>query len=133
MADDACRIDVWLWRARLVKSRAQSGALVSAGRVHLNRGGAESRPDKPSKAVKMGDELVFALGGRLTAVRVEGFGTRRGPPAEARALYRPLEESVPSGQGVAIDNRPLGLKNSAAAPAGHAPLPPRLPDDLHRH
>jgi ribosomal 50S subunit-recycling heat shock protein len=43
--------------------------------------------------VKVGDSLVFALGGRLTAVRVEAMGERRGPPAEARALYSPLEIS----------------------------------------
>jgi ribosome-associated heat shock protein Hsp15 len=37
--------------------------------------------------LKIGDELVFALGGRLVAIRIEGFGERRGPPVEARGLY----------------------------------------------
>jgi hypothetical protein len=37
----------------------------------------------------MGDVLVFATpDGQVHAVEVLGFGVRRGPPAEARALYR---------------------------------------------
>ena len=37
---------------------------------------------------------VFALGGRVIAVRIEDFGVRRGPPAEALALYSPLGDSL---------------------------------------
>jgi ribosomal 50S subunit-recycling heat shock protein len=92
MAEDGCRIDVWLWRARFFKTRSLSARMVDEGRVRLTRAGAESRIDKPSRAVKIGDELVFALGGRLTALRVEGLGERRGPPAEARLLYTALPE-----------------------------------------
>jgi len=93
VADDACRIDVWLWRARFFKTRTLAAQIVESGRVHITRGKVRTRADKPARPVKIGDELVFALGGRLTAVRVEGLGTRRGPPAEARALYSPMEES----------------------------------------
>ncbi|HZK99546.1 MAG TPA: RNA-binding S4 domain-containing protein, partial [Caulobacteraceae bacterium] len=53
----------------------------------------EGRLDKPSRPVKVGDELVFAFGGKLTAVRVLALGTRRGPPSEARALYEDLRSS----------------------------------------
>ncbi len=91
MSDDGCRADVWLWRARFFKTRSMSAKFVEEGRVRLSRGGQDSRLDKPSRAVKVGDQLVFAVGGRLTAVQVEGFGERRGPPAEARMLYSPLE------------------------------------------
>ena len=52
-----------------------------------------TRLDKPSRAVRIGDVLVFAIGGRLTALTVSALGIRRGPPAEARTLYRPLENS----------------------------------------
>ena len=55
--------------------------------------GVETRLDKASRALKPGDEVVFALGGRLIAVRVEAMGERRGPAAEARTLYSPLQES----------------------------------------
>jgi ribosomal 50S subunit-recycling heat shock protein len=87
MADDSCRADVWLWRARFCKTRGLAARLVESGRVRLTRAGQETRLDKPSRLIKPGDELVFALGGRLTAVRVAALGERRGPPAEARRLY----------------------------------------------
>ncbi len=92
MADEtACRVEVWLWRARFCKSRTLAAKLVESGRVRLTRAGREVRVDKPAYAVRAGDDLVFALGGRLTAVRIVGLGARRGPPAEARGLYAVLE------------------------------------------
>jgi len=90
-SDDACRADVWLWRARFFKTRSMAARFVDEGRVRLTRAGQESRLDKPARPVKVGDNLVFALGGRLTAVRVEAMGVRRGPPAEARMLYSSLD------------------------------------------
>jgi len=88
---DACRADVWLWRARFFKTRSLAAKFVDGGRVRLTRAGQESRLDKPARPVKIGDQLVFALGGRLIAVVVEGMGDRRGPAAEARTLYSTLE------------------------------------------
>jgi ribosomal 50S subunit-recycling heat shock protein len=93
VSEDACRADVWLWRARFFKTRSLAAKFVDEGRVRLTRAGQESRLDKCARPVKIGDSLVFALGGRLTAVRVEAMGERRGPPAEARTLYSPLEIS----------------------------------------
>jgi ribosomal 50S subunit-recycling heat shock protein len=89
--DEACRIDVWLWRARFCKTRTLAAQVVETGRIRLSRAGAATRLDKPSRLVKVGDELVFAIAGKATAVRVEGLGERRGPPAEARTLYVVLE------------------------------------------
>ena len=59
--------------------------------MRLTRAGAETRIDKCARPVKVGDRLVFAVGGRLTAVTVEALGERRGPPAEARELYAQIE------------------------------------------
>jgi len=87
---DACRVDVWLWRARFFKTRSQSARFVEEGRVRHTRGAQEARLDKASRPVKVGDGLVFAAGGKLIAVRVEALGLRRGPPAEARGLYSDL-------------------------------------------
>lgn len=89
----AIRVDVWLWRARFCKTRSLAARIVEEGRVRLTRAGVETRLDKPSRLVHPGDELVFALAGRVTAVRVEAIGERRGPPAEARTLYSPLENN----------------------------------------
>jgi ribosomal 50S subunit-recycling heat shock protein len=91
MAEDAVRADVWLWRARFCKTRTLAARLIEEGRVRVSRAGTESRLDKPARPVKVGDGLVFAVAGRLHAVKVESLGERRGPPAEARALYVELE------------------------------------------
>jgi ribosomal 50S subunit-recycling heat shock protein len=91
---DACRADVWLWRARFFKTRSMAAKFLEDGRVRLTRGGQEEhRLDKPARPVKVGDQLVFALGGRLIAVRVAALGDRRGPATEARTLYSTLDES----------------------------------------
>jgi len=92
MPEDSVRADVWLWRARFCKTRSLAARLIEGGRVRLTRAGQETRLDKPARTVKPGDVLVFAIAGRLHVVRVEGLGVRRGPPAEARALYTPLDE-----------------------------------------
>lgn len=88
MSEDACRLDVWLWRARFFKTRALAARFLEEGRVRLTRSGAaEVRIDKPSRAIRPGDSLVFAIGGKLFSVTVQALGERRGPPAEAQALY----------------------------------------------
>jgi ribosome-associated heat shock protein Hsp15 len=93
-----CRIDVWLWRARFFKTRGLAAQAVESGRIRLLRTGQQIRIDKPGRAVRPGDGLVFALGGRLTAVRIEDLGMRRGSAAEAQGLYAPLEEpAAPHG------------------------------------
>ena len=92
MSDEAVRADVWLWRARFFKTRSMAAKFVEDGRVRVTRAGQETRLDKPARPVKIGDALVFALGGRLIAVTVRGLGERRGPPAEARALYVALDD-----------------------------------------
>lgn len=96
LAGDGCRADVWLWRARFFKTRALAGRFVGEGRVRLTRDGRETRLDKPSRTLKPGDQLVFALGGRLVAVRCEATGERRGPAREARTLFSPLDADRPA-------------------------------------
>lgn len=91
MSDDACRADVWMWRARFFKTRSLAAKYLDEGKVRLTRGGSETRIDKCARPLKVGDRLVFAVGGRLIAVAVEGLGERRGPPSEARGLYSTLE------------------------------------------
>ena len=88
MSEEACRLDVWLWRARFFKTRALAARFLDEGRMRLTRpGAAEVRIDKASRTVRSGDALVFAIGGRLFAITVQALGERRGPAAEARALY----------------------------------------------
>ena len=90
MTEEACRIDLWLWRARFVKTRGLAADLVERGAVRLTHHGREVRLDKPSRCVHPGDDLTFVINGRASSVRVEALGERRGPPEEARALYSPI-------------------------------------------
>ena len=92
-ASEACRLDVWLWRARVFKTRSLASRFIEEGRVRLHRDGVDLRIDKPSRNVRVGDALVFALGGRVVAIRVADPGCRRGPAVEARALYVALDEA----------------------------------------
>lgn len=91
MSEAACRIDVWLWRARFAKTRTLAAAMVERGAVRLTHHGVQTRLDKPSRCVHVGDGLVFALGGRLIDLTVEALGERRGPADEARTLYAPRD------------------------------------------
>jgi ribosome-associated heat shock protein Hsp15 len=97
MSETACRIDVWLWRARFAKSRSLAAAMVERGMVRLTHNGLQTRLDKASRTVHVGDGLVFALGGRLIDLEVLQTGERRGPPEEARALYSVVEREPPTG------------------------------------
>ncbi|HVZ99714.1 MAG TPA: S4 domain-containing protein [Caulobacterales bacterium] len=100
--DDKLRVDVWLWRARFVKTRSDAARLVTEGGVRLSRAGSSRALDKPSTAVGPGDVLAFPLRGTLKLVRIDGLGVRRGPPAEARALYAEIEaEPKPDIGGLA--------------------------------
>jgi ribosomal 50S subunit-recycling heat shock protein len=91
VSENSARADVWLWRARFFKTRTLAAKYVEEGRVRHTRAGQETRLDKPARPIKVGDALVFALGGKLIAVTVEALGERRGPPAEARTLYSSLD------------------------------------------
>ena len=90
-APDACRIDVWLWRARFFKTRSLAARVIEEGGVRLSRGGVRSPLDKPSRPVRCGDVLVFAQGRRWVTVKVEALGVRRGPAPEAQGLYSLLD------------------------------------------
>jgi ribosome-associated heat shock protein Hsp15 len=93
------RLDRWLWFARLMKSRTLAAEVVGAGRVRVNR----VRVSKPSHMLRKGDVLTIALRGQVRVIQVLGLGERRGPPQEARLLYRSVDSAeragVPSGGG----------------------------------
>jgi ribosome-associated heat shock protein Hsp15 len=77
------RLDKWLWYARIVKTRSLAAKLVEDGCIRVNR----QRMVKPAATVKCGDVLTATLNGRVRVIEVLGLGERRGPPAEAQALY----------------------------------------------
>jgi ribosome-associated heat shock protein Hsp15 len=81
------RLDKFLWFARIVKTRGQAQALAEDGRLRIG-GRAVDRAHAP---VRVGDVLSFAVHGRVRVIQIEALPTRRGPPAEARSLYREVE------------------------------------------
>jgi ribosome-associated heat shock protein Hsp15 len=82
----AQRLDKWLWFARVVKSRTMAVELIGGGKVRVNR----TRVHKPSHLLRAGDVLTVALREEVRILKVLAIGERRGPPQEARLLYRPL-------------------------------------------
>jgi ribosome-associated heat shock protein Hsp15 len=84
------RLDKWLWQARFFKTRGAAAAFCASGRLRINRRTVE----KPGAAVRPGDVLTFPHGDDIRVLRVLALGGRRGPPAEARALYEPLADAA---------------------------------------
>ena len=83
------RLDTWLWHARLARTKAACAALVEAGGFRLNR----QPVTKAHARVRVGDVLTFAWQGEVRVWRVLALGERRGPPAEARALYEEVAQA----------------------------------------
>ena len=80
---DSLRLDKFLWFARIVKTRSAAQALAEEGRIRI-LGRVVDRAHVP---VRVGDVLSFAHRGQVRVLRIENLPTRRGPPAEARAVY----------------------------------------------
>lgn len=96
-AETGQRCDVWLFRARLFKSRSGAGKFIEGGGVRAERGGQVVRLKKASAPVRPGDRLVYIRFGKLVRVTITGLGARRGPAEEARMLYT-LEDVSPEAQ-----------------------------------
>ena len=100
------RIDKWLWAARLYKTRSLASAAVLGGRVHVN--GVRV---KPSKEVRIDDEVEAAVGTVRRTVVVTGISEKRGPASVAATLYTETPESVAKREQQAAERRlarPLG-------------------------
>lgn len=80
------RLDKFLWFARIVKTRSAAQTLAEDGRLRLNG----RVVGKSHAAVQVGDVLSFAVHGRVRVLRIEAIPARRGPAAEARALYEEI-------------------------------------------
>lgn len=96
-AEGRVRLDVWLWRARLFKTRALAAVFVARAGIRLERPGSGMRRiDKPACPLAPGDRISFARDGQVFHAEIRATGIRRGPPAEARALYRDLTAVAPA-------------------------------------
>jgi ribosome-associated heat shock protein Hsp15 len=78
----AVRIDKWLWAARFFKTRSVAQQAVEGGMVRVN-----GERVKPSKDLRIGEELSIQIGAAEWVVRVEQLSDKRGPASVARTLY----------------------------------------------
>ena len=88
------RVDLFLHRIRLAKSRTLAQTLVEGGHVRIDG----RRAERASAVVREGSVLAMPLHGRVLMVsgrvsfEVITLPERRGPPAEARSCYREIDE-----------------------------------------
>jgi ribosome-associated heat shock protein Hsp15 len=70
-----------------MRARTDCAALVARGGIRINR----LETDKVHARLRPGDVVTVPVRGDVRVVRVLALAARRGPPAEAAALY----EEVP--------------------------------------
>ncbi len=92
---ESLRLDKFLWFARIVKTRGQAQQLAERDRLRL--GGRVI--DRAHTPVRVGDVLSFALRGEVRVIRIEALPARRGPPAEAKALYADVGQTLTKEAG----------------------------------
>jgi ribosome-associated heat shock protein Hsp15 len=105
---DLVRIDKWLWAARFFKTRSLATDAVLAGHVQVN-----GTRVKPSKDVRVGDDVELRIGTFTWSVAVTGLSDKRGPAAVARTLYAETPESMKAREEQALQRklaRPLGAE-----------------------
>ena len=81
------RIDLFLHRIRLAKSRTLAQALIDQGTARIDG----RRVEKSSEPVRVGSVITFAQRGQVRIIRVLALPDRRGPASEARAAYEEID------------------------------------------
>lgn len=76
------RLDRWLWAARFYRTRAQAKQAIEGGKVRI--AGARA---KPSRILRMGDELTITRGDDQMDISVVGLSEHRGGAPQAQLLY----------------------------------------------
>lgn len=97
------RIDKWLWAARFFKTRALACEAVEGGKVHVN-----GERVKPSRQLRVGDELRIQKGPYAFVIEVRILGLQRGPAEQARQLYHEREASTAERQRLQEERRLQG-------------------------
>lgn len=82
------RADVWLWAARMYKTRSLAKQAIDGGKVDVNGGGC-----KAAKAVRVGDRIRLTRGEERLDLEILALSEQRGPASAAQTLYRETEAS----------------------------------------
>ena len=93
-SDEAVRVDIWLWRARFFKTRAQATDYVARKGMRITRHALTRKTNKAGQRVLPGDVLTFYKAKSLVTIEIVALGDRRGPAAEAQALYRQVSSGA---------------------------------------
>ena len=80
------RIDNWIYRIRLTKTRSFSQRIIKEGNVRINK----CKIYKPSIKIKSGDIITINLNKQTLVVMVNGFTKRRLDYKSAQELYKVL-------------------------------------------
>lgn len=81
------RLDIFLYRTRLLKTRSAACKIIGKGKVRLTRAGLTQRVKKTHTLVRSGDCLSFMRGQTLLDISIKAIPKRRGPASEARECY----------------------------------------------
>ena len=84
---DEQRIDSWLFRSRLIKSREKAQKIIFDGHVKINK----IRALKPSVKIKIGDIITLTKLDNIFILSVENFAKNRLNAKEALKLYREIK------------------------------------------
>lgn len=109
------RLDRLLFTLRFAKSRTLAQRWIAEG--HIRRNGA--RVLRQDLDVAVGDVLTLPLRSRVLVIEVLALPARRGPPAEARACYRPLDAGLDGHGANGIAGGETQTENGSAE--GEAP------------
>jgi ribosome-associated heat shock protein Hsp15 len=107
MTMEKIRLDKWLWAARFFKTRAKAKQAIEGGKVHMNgvRG-------KPSKEIRIGDELQIRQGWDEKAVLVTALSEQRRGAQQAALLYAETAQSIQQREEAAEKRKSLsGLQH----------------------
>ncbi|MFL2829287.1 MAG: S4 domain-containing protein [Alphaproteobacteria bacterium] len=80
------RIDNWLYRVRLAKTRSISQRIIKEGNIRINK----YKIYKPSIKIKSGDIITINLNKQTLVVLVNGFTKRRLGYKSAQEHYKVL-------------------------------------------
>ena len=80
------RIDNWLFRSRLIKSRAKAQKIILSGYVKINK----IRVSKPSIKIKIGDVITLTKFDNIFVISVKNFAKNRLNAKEAMELYKKI-------------------------------------------
>lgn len=81
-------MDKWLWAARFFKTRVLAGEACDMGRIECN-----GIAVKPSREVRVGDQLRVRTEGNEYEIEVKVASDTRGPGAVAATMYEESEAS----------------------------------------